>query len=278
MSLILPTRPWQALASALAWLPAAATALPEPAPAAPEAPSRWEGAIGLQLAWSPEYSGAERRVVKATPAIFLRYGRLTITNASGFRTKRSDDVMRGLGLDLVQDNRWRVNVALRFDNGRSESSSGALAGLGDVKPTLRARATAGYTFDGPWRLGASWSVDAFGSGGGSFGDLSGGWEHALGPASRLSLGASLTLAHSRYMQSYYGITPEQSARTGYPVYTPGSGARDLTLSAGLRHDFGPDWTLLTSASTTRLLGPAAASPLTGRKETWGLGAALAWRF
>lgn len=243
-----------------------------------EPATHWEGAVGLRLGWQPEYNGGTRQVVKATPVFFLRYGRLTITNASGFRTKRAEDVSRGLGLDLVQGERLRLNLALRVDSGRSESSSPALQGLGDIEPTLRARATAGYHLGGPWRLGASWSVDAFGRGGGNFGDLSVGWEHAFGTASQLNLGASLAIAQDRYMQTYYGITPEQSARTGYPVYRPGSGLRDLTVSAGTRTDFGTEWTLLTGASVTRLLGPAAASPLTGRRNTWGLSAGLAWRF
>lgn len=246
------------------------------APAEPEV--HWEGAIGLRLGWQPEYSGGSRQVVKATPVFFLRYGRITITNASGFRTRRAEDVSRGLGLDLVQGERLRLNLALRVDSGRSEGSSPALQGMGDIEPTLRARATAGYQLAGPWRLGASWSVDAFGRGGGNFGDLSVGWEHGLGAAGQLNLGATLALAQDRYMQTWYGITPEQSARTGYPVYTPGSGLRDITLTAGTRTDFGRDWTLITGAGVSRLLGPAAASPLTGRRNTWGISAGLAWRF
>ena len=134
----------------------------------------WEGAIGLTLSHRPEYSGATTTVTKATPALFLRYGRFTVTNASGFVTRRADDVVRGLGADLVNSERLRVNLALRFDGGRGEKTSAALTGLGDIKPTVRARMNVGWRFAGPWRLGASWSVDALGKGGGHFGDVSAG--------------------------------------------------------------------------------------------------------
>jgi MipA family protein len=272
-----PTVAWLVLACASALAqegPGPQTAPPAPAPVA----SPWEGAIGLSTRWQPEYSGAGKQVLKLSPVFFLRYGRLTITNASGFVTRRETDVARGLGVDLVQGSRLRVNLAVRFDAGRSESSSDALKGLGDIKPTVRVRASASYRLEGPWRLGASWSADAFGRGGGNSGDVSLGWDHPITDATRLSLGMSLAAAQDRYMQTYYGITPAQASRTGYPAYEPGSGLRDATIGGGLRHDFGPRWTMLANASATRLLGPAAASPLTTRSTTWGVGAALAWRF
>ena len=238
----------------------------------------WEGAIGLSAGLRPEYSGSSTRVTKLTPAVFLRYGRWTITNASGFVTRRADDVVRGLGLDLVNDSRMRVNLALRFDAGRSESTSTALSGLGDIKPTVRARMNLGYRLDGPWRLGASWSVDAFGRGGGNFGDLSGGWEHHLGPRTVVNAGLSLSAAGERYMQTYYGINAAQAARTGYPEYEPRAGLRDIAVNIGLRTDLGADWILLAGAAATQLLGPAAASPHTASRSGWGINAGVARRF
>ena len=250
----------------------------------PEAPSplreesKFEGVYGLTLGYRPEYSGASNQVVKLTPGLFIRYGRFTLSNVSGFVTRRADDVVRGLGVDLLRSDRVHVSLALRFDAGRSESTSTALTGQGDIKPTVRARAATSWKLDGPWRLGAAWSVDALGRGGGNFGDVSVGWEHALAPRSTLSLGTSLSLAGDRYMQTYYGITAAQAARSGRAEYTPGSGLRDLSVYANLRHDLGPDWTVLAGASTTRLLGPAAASPLTASRNNWGLSTSLGRRF
>ena len=242
------------------------------------APTVWEGAIGLIAGYRPEYSGAANRVLKLTPAVFLRYGRFTITNAGGFVTRRADDVVRGLGMDLVSDTRLRVNLALRFDAGRSEGTSTALAGVGDIKPTVRARLNLGWRFEGPWRLGGSWSVDALGKGGGNFGDISTGWEHRFSPTTVFTTGLSLSAAGDRYMQTYYGITAEQAARSGYPEYTPPAGLRDVAATVGFRTDLGADWILLAGAGATRLLGPAARSPLTGNRNGWGINGGLAWRF
>ena len=71
-------------------------------------------AVIAALACTLVVSGAasSQQVAKIRPALFLRYGRFTITNASGFVTRRSDDVVRGLGIAFANDERLRVNLAL----------------------------------------------------------------------------------------------------------------------------------------------------------------------
>lgn len=269
---------------ALACLVAAAARAQEPeapqppAPPPPAAASSWEGALGVTASYRPEYSGAARQVAKLSPALFLRYGRFMITNASGFVTRRADDVVRGVSMDVVRSDRLRITASLRVDQGRSENTSTALEGLGSIRPTIRLRMAASLRLEGPWRLGASVSPDILGKGGGYFADVGFGWEQKIATYTTLTLGSGLSFAGDRYMQSYYGISEEQAARTHYPVYTPRSGLRDASLFANLRHDLNPDWTVIGNVNTTRLLGPAADSPLTGRKSGWGVSAGIARRF
>lgn len=257
-----------------------AHAAEETPPPAPEPQTRWEGAIGFTTRYQPEYSGSASNITKISPALFLRYGRFTITNASGFVTRRADDVVRGLGIDLSNDSRFRANLALRIDQGRSESSSEALAGMGDIKATLRGRLNLSWRLEGPWRLGSSWTWDMLGRGGGYFGDVSAGLEHRFpgGGNSVVNSFLVLTAAGDRYMQSYYGVSAEQAARTRYPVYEARSGLRDVAWNVGFRTDLGADWILISGGGLSRLLGPAADSPLTGKRTGWGVNAGLAWRF
>jgi MipA family protein len=286
--MILTATGWRCLAaSCLLALPLLAGAAdpdetpPTPAPPPQEKPAAipvWEGAIGLNTSYRPEYSGAAAKIAKLSPGFFLRYGRLTITNSSGFVTRRADDVVRGVGLDLVRDERLRLGLALRVDRGRSESSSPDLAGMGDIDPTVRVRLNLGYRLPGPWRLGGSWSVDALGKGGGNVGDAGVSWEHRLTPSTVLNANTSLSFAGDRYMQSYYGVSAEQSARSGYPVYEASAGVRDASVGVGFRTELSDDWLLLGGAGASRLLGPAARSPLTKDRNGWGLNLGLAWRF
>ena len=265
-----------AAASAPAGEPAAASAA-APATAADDAPGDWEGAIGAILRYGPEYPGSDLRGTSATTSFFVRYKRFSISNGGGFVTRRADDVLRGVGLDLSRSERTRVGLQLRLDRGRNDGSSAGLQGLGDVRATLRARLAATWRLDG-WRVGGGWSVDALGRGGGNLGDFGIGHEQRLSPDTVWSWGVTLTAAGDRYMQSYFGVTPEQSARSGYPVYEAGAGLRDITLALGFRSELTPRWVALGGVSRTRLLGPAADSPLTTEPNTWGLSGGLAWRF
>ena len=260
--------------------PAALTAADTAAQAPKETQTRWEGAIGFTTSYRPEYSGGARKIAKLTPAIFLRYGRFTITNASGFVTRRADDVVRGLGMDLTNSDHFRANLALRVDQGRSEGSSESLTGMGDIKPTVRGRLNLNWRLEGPFRLGSSWSWDMLGKGGGYYGDLSAGLEHRFLESRNTVVNSSLVLsaAGDRYMQTYYGVSAEQAARTRYPVYEARTGLRDITWNAGFRTDLGEDWIFIAGAGMSRLLGPAARSPLTGNRNGWGINAGVAWRF
>ena len=245
---------------------------------AQEARPEWEGAIGPNISYAPAYAGALDHRTKIVPGFFLRYGRVTVTNSSGFVTRRSDDVLRGLGVDLSYSERLRINLALRFDAGRSSSDSPALAGLNNVRSTVRVRLAGSWQLGDGWRVGSGLSVDAVGRGGGDFADASIVREQRLSSSTHWSWGSSVAVASSRYMRNYFGISPELATRTVYPAYTPGAGLRDATLFASVRSELSPNWVALGGVGASRLLGPAAQSPLTKRPNGWGINAGLAWRF
>jgi len=240
---------------------------------------KWEGAIGPIVNVSPRYSGDASRKVSLTPGYYLRWGRLTISNAGGFVTRRNkDDIFRGLGLDLKRDDRLRLNVALRIDNGRRSSDSTALAGIADVRRTIRARASATYAFDRGWKASLGWNADLLGRGGGNIFDAGIGHDRRVGEATTWNVSVGASVGDHRFMQSYYGVTPAESVSSGYPVYTPGAGLRDITLGMGWRTEINPRWVALWGGAVGRLLGPAARSPLTTSTRQWGLNAGIAWRF
>ena len=245
---------------------------------APAYATEWEGAIGPLLANGPAYAGAAERKTRLVPGFYLRYGNLSVTNASGFITRTNEEVVRGLGLDLSPRSDFKLSLALRFDGGRSESTSSALQGLGNVRATVRARLAARWLVDEHWRLGGAVSVDALGRGGGYLGDLNLSREQRWSPTTTWAAGVAAVLAGDRYLQTYFGVTPAQAMRTGLAVYEPQGGVRDVTLFANLRSEITPRWVLLSGVNATRLLGPAADSPLTKKPASLAVTAGLAWSF
>jgi outer membrane scaffolding protein for murein synthesis (MipA/OmpV family) len=86
-----------------------------------------------------------------------------------------------------------------------------------------------------------------------FGTSAGPWLLAAGPM--------LTLADARYEQSYFGIDPAQSARSGRPVYRPGGGVEGVGVGATLIVPITQKIAVTAVVGYTRLLGDAARSPI-----------------
>jgi outer membrane scaffolding protein for murein synthesis (MipA/OmpV family) len=87
-----------------------------------------------------------------------------------------------------------------------------------------------------------------------------------------------TWADSKSSQSFYGITPGQSAVTGLPAYSTGSGP--LSTSGGLLWgvDLSREWIVVGNLEARRLRGDAARSPLAERTSNHYASASLAYRF
>ena len=260
-------------ASAACWLASLGTLA-----AAQEAAPKFEGAAGLILQYKPAFSGSSDFKLKPQLAGFLRYGRFTITGAGGFTTKRQDEVDRGVDAELVRRDSVRVNLSLRFDGGRKESDSSQLAGMGDIRPTVRGQVTLRWKPVPEWELSAGTSVDVLIRVGGYLLSAGAARTFVIDGRQRVILGAGVSGAGDRYLQAWYGVTPEQSAASGYAVYTPREGLRDMAASATYRIEINPQWAAFAGGSASRLLGPAAESPLTRQRNGWALNAGIARRF
>lgn len=248
----------------------------EPAPSAIK--RSWDAAIGGVLVYAPDYAGSDNQRLRLGPGFYLRYGRVSIATRSGFRSAGDPGERAGLRIDLSPSDRLRFAVGLRYDAGRQESSSEALKGLGDVPSTVRVRTMASYRLGDGWSAGSAVLLDVLGRGGGWQADLGAGRELRYSVDTTWSFGAALAFAGDRHMQTYFGVTQEQAARTGYPAYEPRWGLRDLSAHVNARTELGGSWHAFYGANISRLLGPAAASPLTKDPNAWGLNAGLVYRF
>ncbi len=248
----------------------------EPEPVQPE--PGWEGALGLIVRHGSAYPGSARMETKLNPGGFLRWGRYTVTGAGGFTTRRNVDVERGIGAELLRRDGLRVRLSLRYDGGRSDGSSPELVGLGEIRSTVRSRLAVRWEPTPGWVYTGAAGWDLLDRVGGYTLDASVSREWTFGHGRRLGMAVGVNGASDRYMQVWHGITPEQSGRSGYPVYRAGAGLHEAYASVSYRHEFGHDWSSFVAAQANRLLGPAAGSPLTRRAGTQGVSAGLARRF
>jgi outer membrane scaffolding protein for murein synthesis (MipA/OmpV family) len=242
-------------------------------------PRSWDAAIGFVATYGPEYVGSDRRGAGLSPGFAFRWGRFSFTSRSAFAVRSSDPgATGGLRIELPRTERFRVGLALRYDRGRDEDSNEAFKGLGDIPAGVMLRVNPRYLLDDGWQLGGSVSFPPFGNGPGTYGEVTLGRDRRLSPITTYGYGVSLAFASHRFMQNYFGITEEQSARSGYPVYRATFGPSALAASAGGRTDIGRYWVLLYGAGASLLLGDAAESPLTKRRASWSVNSGLVYHF
>lgn len=248
-------------------------------PVEPQPVTRY--ALGIAVSYAPEYSGAQRSVFKPRPLWAWQRGRFRVST-SGANTvlgfgSTTPDTGAGASADIAFHDRWRFGAGLRIDNGRRSSDSAELAGIPDVRRTVRLRLYSSYTLDSHWSAIATVSDDLLRRGGGASGSLDVGYGHAIGANAVWSVSAGLRVADRRYLRARYGIPPEVAAATGRDAYDPRAGLESLNLGAGLTRSLSPNWIVFGGVSAASLRGGAAVSPLTTARSTWQVSVGVGWR-
>ncbi|HEY0953963.1 MAG TPA: MipA/OmpV family protein [Roseateles sp.] len=254
----------------------ATVALAPPAHAAQDEEVRY--LLGASVSVGPEYDGASKYAAKIKPVWAVKFGRIRIASGGGSALLGFGRGGAGAGAStqLVESDRWRVGVSLRVDSGRDSGDADTTRGLPDVKRTLRARVYANYTLAPDWNLGTSLSQDALGRQGGMTASLDLGWRFHRSESTEWTSGIGLTAGNAQNMRSYFGV-PDFAATAARPAYRPGAGLRDVYLGLGVRHALDKHWFVFGSAGLSRLLGPAADSPLVQKPNTQMVAVGVAWR-
>jgi outer membrane protein len=235
--------------------------------------------LGASVASRPEYDGASTRQTKLRPLWAFQWGRWRISTSGGSAILGFGRDAGGAGAStlLIDSSRLRLGVALRMDSGRDSGDATTTQGLPDVKRTLRARLYANYSLAPDWNLGANLSQDLLGRKGGLTGGLDLGWRFYRSPTLEWASGIGISVADGTNMRSYFGVPESAVAATGKPAYSPGAGLRDLHAGVSFTRPLSKHWFVFGGAGGSRLLGPAADSPLTQQRNGTYANVGVAWR-
>lgn len=170
-------------------------------------------------------------------------------------------VSNGLGINLASRPDQPFGLRLTADLGRKSSRSVALSGMGDIDAKPEIGAFFNHTFSPALFLTSSLRYGAGNDGKGAVLDLGAGHSTALAPQWRLGLGVAASVVNSAFMQSYFGVSPAQATTSGYPVYRPTAGLRDVRASVALTYQLARRASITGAASVGTLLGDARSSPL-----------------
>ncbi len=98
----------------------------------------------------------------------------------------------------------------------------------------------------------------------------------LGNQVLVGVTVGMSWANQSFRQAWFGIDPEIAREVGRQPFHAGAGWQDLQFSLGGEWQMAPDWRLDLRTEHWRLLGAAAASPLTESRWQHGLVLSL-WR-
>lgn len=219
--------------------------------------------IGGGGVYKPKYEGASNYILSPYPLFKLHFLRLP----NGYEIGGGTD--QGFGF----------RPAFGYRGERQPSDAPILAGLGTVSSAFEFGAAVSYRMD--YLEGFLELRRGFGGHEGWVGET--GVDVIFNPTDRMEIsgGPRASFASSDYMQTYFGVTAAQSAASGLPTTSVGSGFKTVGIEGEVRYKLTDKVTAVTGASWERLIGDAGSSPIItggGKKNQFSVRLGLTYKF
>lgn len=208
--------------------------------------SKWNVVVGGGGMYAPKFEGSDEFEVQPFPMFSATFGeRVTVDP-------------RGISVNIYNYQSFSFSAKVGYDLGRQEDDSDHLRGLGDIDAGAVVGGKLAYEL-GPVELYTSFDRTIGGSDGlvGAVGaNVSHQYNQFL-----FSAGASATWADANYMESYFGVTSAQSARSGLATHDAGAGFKRVDFEASATYLATENWLVRGQVGIGYLVGDAADSPI-----------------
>jgi outer membrane protein len=240
--------------------------------AQPAQPGAWQATVGAGVRMQPTYEGSDRFSIAFRPII--SFGR-----AGAVRWWSAEDDSISIG--LVNGDNWRFGAGGALVMPRSRKDDRRLSGLekvpfgveiggfGEYYPTswLRLRGDLRQGIGGHKGMVGEIKLDAFT-------DPNAIWSFGAGPR--------MTIVNERYIDSYFSVSPAESAASGYPVYNGKGGVHSVGAIAQASYRWTPAVKSTAYVKYDYLTGGASRAPVVvsplGSRHQLELGFSTAWTF
>jgi outer membrane protein len=240
--------------------------------AEPRPDAGWRVDVGAGVIAYPVFPGAKDETVLPIPQI-------EIHDANRFFAS----VREGVGYNLIRRGGLEAGPVSNFVFPRNESDKrDALRGLGNVDFALEAGGFARYNFG---RIASVKTEVRHGLTGHDGLVIDNALDLNAPPLDHFkvffSLGPHVTYYDQRYAQTYYGVTPRQSERSGYTVFRPADGYK-AGVGFAMVYLASNRVTVTAFGAYDRLLGDVGNSPIVqsryGSRDQYTIGTAVSYRF
>ena len=222
-----------------------------------------ETTVGLGVAFAPTYFGADETKVVPLPSLSVYCGIFYV------------DTFRGLGVNYSTELGTYMSAGLGYDLGRAEKKndwrpgSKKLRGMGNVKPSLTGTVLVAQEIT-PW-LSINAQADLR-----LAGQKGRGNNYRVGvevnpipmldsDKKRLTVGMNAHGGSRGYNKTYYGVSAEQSLKSGFKPHEMKAGIYAYSLTADYVHKFNQHWSAFAGLDVMEFAGKAKNSPIVKNK-------------
>lgn len=221
--------------------------------------------VGAGVIYLPKYTGADKYRVRAVPIASATFGRLSLGG------------LNGISYDIVQTKGLQAGVSLGYIQGRDESDSKHLRGLGDLDSALTIGTYFKQTF-GAFYVAGNVKRDFSDDIEGMTAGLSAGHSYRISPKIMLNSAISTRWMDDDYAQAVFGINQTQSIASGLAVTTVESGIESASLTFTGLYFIDKQWTINAMIGTTKYMGDAKESPITREENPYMFMTGVSYRF
>jgi len=208
--------------------------------------SDWQVIVGGGAMYAPRYEGSDELKVSPVPWISATFGDRVYVDPLG------------ISVDVLQFDGFKLAVKGGYELGRAESDSKYLRGLGDIDAGGVIGGKISYEI-GP--LEVYGAVDkTIGGSEGLTGTVGANVSYQV-DRFMLTAGASATMADEKHMDSYFGVTQAQSAKSGYRRYEASAGLKRVDIEASVTYFATENWFVRGQGGVGFLTGDAKDSPI-----------------
>ncbi|PXV97480.1 MipA/OmpV family protein [Pantoea ananatis] len=215
--------------------------------------------VGAGGQYAPRYSGSDKMRLQPVPFLQARKGALFF------------DSQKGLGYDIQSDNGLYLEHTLGWGMGRSDrdsdwrDGSDKLRGMGNIKASVNTALALGWSVT-PWMVIEGKATLPVSDSQGVNYQTSLTFLPVQNKADTLAIQSAALFGDGRYMNTFYGVSGQQSSRTGYSRYNAPGGFYGVATTVTWGHQFDDHWGSAITAGYTWLGDHAADSPIVFRRD------------
>lgn len=224
----------------------------------------WNITLGAGLTLRPTYQGASSHRLRPLPLVSIGYHDWLFLSPLG------------LGVSAIHIDGFRAGPVVGYEGGRDESSDAELKGLGNIHSSIAAGIFAAYR-TGPFEISGTVRQAVTHADNGLNGYLQASYRASIVPHKLdLAVGPDLDFASSKYVQTWFGVSQEQSQQSGLPIFTPGGGFKSAGLHAALTYHLSDHLLIRAFGGIKELTGDPAKSPIVQNKTQTQFGMGIAY--